>query len=518
MNLVELTQQDLKENNTKYADNANITEVISEESVSQEAKRKKEWSFLTKVEQQGINPIPEDERPHKRISDNFTLWFSINTNWIPLSLGMLATEIYHIQFWQGVTCILIANIIVTIPGAIFTTFGLRYGLRQIVVARYSYGLLPCYILSAFNVFAFIGWGIIDIILGAQLLASVLIQHADVMTNNFPLWAAVLVISAATLLITIFGYSTLHFFERWTWLPLWIIFFIIFGLSVPHLDLSTTSNNDTNSGDIGDVLSFFSTMASAFPIWVQCAADFTVKQPTSTNRFLTATLNYFGAIIPNILLEIFGLALGTAISGTRNQNMSWRAGYDSHGVGGLAAAILDPLSGFGKFCLILLAFGMIVHVAPNNYGCAIQLQALVPGFHKLPIWVFILVATGVITIASVSGAEHLASILQAVLPLQIYYITPYVVILLIEHFVIRRGYYPIEIWNSRTQLPIGIAATITTLGAYGLGFLGANQSWFKGPAAKYIGEHGGEVGIWITLVVSVIFYPPIRYLEKRTFGR
>ena len=179
-------------------------------------------------------------------------------------------------------------------GAIFTTFGLRYGLRQIVIARYSYGLLPCYILSAFNVFAFIGWGVIDIILGAQLLASVQIQHADVSTNSFPIWAAVLVIIAATLIITIFGYSMLHFFERWTWLPLWIIFFIVLGLSVPHLDLSMRSNNNADSADIGDVISFFSTIASSFPIWVQCAADFTVKQVglLRTRNLFFSCVGYF----------------------------------------------------------------------------------------------------------------------------------------------------------------------------------------------------------------------------------
>ena len=109
--LIELREQELKENDTKRMNDIDTTDAISEEP-----KKRKRWLSLPEVEQQGIKPIPEDERPHKRIVDNFTLWFTINTNWIPLSLGMLATEIYHIQFWQGVTCILIANIIFTIPG------------------------------------------------------------------------------------------------------------------------------------------------------------------------------------------------------------------------------------------------------------------------------------------------------------------------------------------------------------------------------------------------------------------
>ncbi|KAI9269134.1 permease for cytosine/purines, uracil, thiamine, allantoin-domain-containing protein, partial [Phascolomyces articulosus] len=511
---VNLGDQTLFEEDARNKTKADHVDSSITTSISKKSIKERRFFSLPKVERQGIQPVPEDERPHTRKVDNFTLWFSINTNWIPLSLGMLATQIYHINFWQGLVCIILANMIVAIPGkSIFTTFGSQYGLRQIVITRYSYGLIPCHILTSLNIIAFIGWGVIDTILGAQLLAS--IQLHNNVTVNFPLWVAVLVIIVGTLVITIFGYHMLHFFERWTWLPLWIMFFIILGLSVHHIDLSATSSNTAE--DIGDVISFFTTMASAFPIWVQCAADFTVKQPANSNRLLIAVLNYFGAIIPTILLEIFGLALGTAIA-EPTQNPTWEAAYDSDNVGGLAAAILEPLSGFGKFCLVLSAFGMIVHVAPNSYGCALQVQSLVPGFYKIPIWIFILVVTTIIAVASIAGSENLASIIQTVLPLQVYYIGPYVTVLLVEHYVFRRGHYPVEIWNSRKELPIGLAATFITMGAYGIAFLGANQSWFSGPAAKHISDHGGEIGLWITFVFAVFFYPPARYIEKRIFGR
>ncbi|KAI9488256.1 permease for cytosine/purines, uracil, thiamine, allantoin-domain-containing protein [Zychaea mexicana] len=449
---------------------------------------KNKWFSLPEIDQQGITPIPEDERPHERITDNFTMWFSINSNWIAMSIGMLATQIYHIKFYEGLLCIIFGNMVSALPGAVFATFGARYGLRQSVIARYSYGMIPSSIVSAIIVLSYFGWGIVDIILAAQLLTAVQSHYGA--SADFPLWAGILVIIAVTLAIGVFGYSIVHLVERWTWLPLWIIFFIILGLSAPHMDLSAATSSSVQS-DVGDIVSFFATIASTNPVWVQCAADLTSKQPATFNRYVIALLTYFGAVIPIILLEIFGFSLAISIA-QPDQNPTWRAGYEANSAGGLASAILEPVAGFGKLCLAIMAFGMIVHVVPNNYGASLTMQALIPGLHKIPIWVLTILTAAIITIAAIAGAEHLAAILQGILPFQMYCMSPYIAILLIEHFVMRSGHYPIDIWNSRSELPIGLAATFSTVGGYAFAFLGANQSFFTGPIAQRIGEHYGEV--------------------------
>ncbi|KAI8143536.1 permease for cytosine/purines, uracil, thiamine, allantoin-domain-containing protein [Fennellomyces sp. T-0311] len=490
---------DRKEQRTINTDTGSTTALISE----------KRWLSVPKVEQQGITPTPEDGRPHTRITDNFTLWFTVNTNSICLSFGIIGMRLYHISFWEGFTCIVIANALSAIPGAIFTTFGPRYGFRQIVIARYSFGLIPTSILSAVNTFAFLGWGVVDVILGAQLLNEVQPSGQD----SFPLWAATLIIVGVTLAVTIFGYNFVHFFERWSWIPLWIIFFILFGMSVHHIDFSTL----TSSSDVGDVLSFFSLIASAFPIWVQCASDFSSKQPSTFSRPLVALLAYFGAIIPVIVLETLGLAIAVGIS-QPNENPTWYYGYENNSVGGLVSAVLAPLSWFGKLLLLLLAFGMIVHIVPNNYSVALMMQATVPGFYRIPLWVFSIFVAIVIAVASIAGAEYLATILQSLLPLQMYYICPYATIVMLEHYVFRRGQYRIESWNSLKELPVGLAAVASTVVSYGVALLGARQSWFVGPIAKKISEHGGEIGLWISLVVAACSYLVFRYIERRIFGR
>ena len=167
-------------------------------------------------------------------------------------------------------------------GGIFATFGPRYGTRQIVLSRYSYGLLPCYLLSILNWFGFVGWTVLGVVLGAQLISEVQPQI------HIPLWAGCIIIAAVMFVVSIFGYSTLHFFERWTWIPLWIVIFIILGISVPHLDISAT---DSFISDRGDVTSFFTTIVASQPVWTACAADFTTKQVNLLRKSTIIVIEY-----------------------------------------------------------------------------------------------------------------------------------------------------------------------------------------------------------------------------------
>ena len=90
----------------------------------------KKWFSLPEVDRQGIVPIPDDQRPHTRLMDNFTIWFSINSSWVPLTIGMLATLLYRITFWQGLLCIIFANIVAAIPGNYFYYMILALSLEE----------------------------------------------------------------------------------------------------------------------------------------------------------------------------------------------------------------------------------------------------------------------------------------------------------------------------------------------------------------------------------------------------
>ena len=131
-------------------------------------------------------------------------------------------------------------------------------------------------------------------------------------------------------------------------------------------------------------------------------------------------------------------------------------YARDSVGGLLSAALDPAGGFGQFCLVVLAFGI---VAP---------QALHPWFQVIP-WPFIsIIGTVVYVVLAIVGVDHFESWLATLLSLLSYWLAIYSTILIEEHLIFRRGkwsnYDPDRIAD-RTSLPVGIAAFVA-LGAGG----------------------------------------------------
>jgi purine-cytosine permease-like protein len=57
----------------------------------------------------------------------------------------------------------------------------------------------------------------------------------------------------------------------------------------------------------------------------------------------------------------------------NTNPDWAAAYASGSVGGLLGAVLAPVGGFGKFCLVLLALSIVANNIPNNYSVNHQIS-------------------------------------------------------------------------------------------------------------------------------------------------
>ena len=83
-------------------------------------------------------------------------------------------------------------------------------------------------------------------IGAQALQGVSTTHP------IPTAAAIVVIAMATFFAPFFGYKVVHAYERYSWIPIAIIFFIILGISAKHMDSgSVISTVDAK----GHVLSF-----------------------------------------------------------------------------------------------------------------------------------------------------------------------------------------------------------------------------------------------------------------------
>lgn len=405
------------------------------------------------------------------------------------------------------------------------------------------------------------------IVGAQLLNAV--------NSNIDGYAGIIIIAAATFVVTLFGYKVVHLYEFWSWIPSFIVFLIVVGEFAHSGDFNKIPMG-AGTAEAGSVLSYAASVYGFGTGWTSLAADYTVYQPRTVSRPKVFAWTFGGLIFPLLFTEILGLAIATATvppSGDGFVNPYYE-GYKYSGIGGLLAAVLfPPLGRFGQFCLVVLALSIIANNCPNMYSVTFSLQVLGRWTQAVPRFIWTFVGTVIYCAIAIPGYSHFESVLEdfmllivgfppfifvspiSPLPpwglfaftlfswssslqplstlhsehlprpinlffLQGYWLAIYEGIALTEHFVFAHRKYDVTIYATPSSLPPGIAA----IGAFCFGVMGAvlgmAQVWFIGPIGKRIGlpEHGGDVGFPLAFAFSSISYAVLRTMEKHVFGR
>lgn len=419
-----------------------------------------------------------------------------------LATGTLGPS-FGLGFWDTFSIILVVNFLATALVGYFGCFGPATGLRMLSVARFTFGIWGTRVLLILSTCGVIGWASVNSIAGAQVLT-------ELSDGRCPLWAGNLIIGVCTASISFFGYFAIHWFERFCWVPMLVVFSFLAGYGAKHFNAAALQ---TNTGPAG-VMSFIAVTFGFAASWAPMAADYHVRMPANTNKFkLTASIwagNFIGIAVP----ELLGAALMTAIAA----DPDFAASFRDHGIGGLMGQTLQPLGGFGKFLLALAALSVICCNLTNNYSLAFEFQNFHPLLLKVPRPIYSVLASAAIIAVAIAAEEAFIQVLISFLSVTSYYTTPFICCVLLDYLHFRGGKLPLEDWNDTTKLPYGIAG----FSAIALGFVGAvlsmNQTWLVGVIAKASGPGGAELGWIFSGIFSLLAYWPLRLLELRYTGR
>lgn len=101
------------------------------------------------------------------------------------------------------------------------------------------------------------------IVGGQALRAVSTTH------QIPEAVAIIIIAILTALFALFGYRYVHLYERYSWIPVVIIFFVSLGLSAKYMD----SGPFAGSGEVeaASILSFGAAIVGFGLGWSSLAA-------------------------------------------------------------------------------------------------------------------------------------------------------------------------------------------------------------------------------------------------------
>ena len=458
------------------------------------------------IETHGIERVSPETRSHVRIFDNFTMWLSANLVISTVALGALAIPVFGLGFWDSVAVIIVFNILGVLPVAFFSTLGPKLGLRQMTISRFSFGWVGAIIMAIFNVLACIGWSTVNVIVGGQIVSAL-------SNGAVPSWVGILIIALLTTVVSLFGYRYVHRYERVAWIPMAIIFVILLVIAAPHFTIVATP-----AFSIASFASFISFGGAVYGFatgWSSYAADYNVNQPETTSSSRVFWLTFLGCTIPCILLEILGLALTTVKA------------YGGKGGGDLLGAVLQPLGGFGTFLLLLLALSVIANNIPNDYSLGLSMQVLGKAFQRVNRAIWTLMGAVIYVVLALVLAGNFDSTLNSFLLLVAYWLGPWSIILILEHFVFRHGRYNLADWNTASKLPSGWAAIVAMLfgllgaflGAAQVIVIGKNTIPAVGPIANLINPgYGMDIGFELGVVLAAISYLILRRIELNSSGR
>jgi len=440
-------------------------------------------------EERGIRRVEPTERHDLRtlgFTQIFILWFSINLAANNITLGMLGPVVFSLSFLDASLCAVLGMLVGCLPVAYQAAMGPRSGNRTMIIARYAMGWWPSKLVVILNIIVLLGYSMIDCVVAGQILSAVSPN------GSLSVIVGIVIVAVLTWMITTFGYSYFHYYERVAWIPQLIVYCILAGVAGPKFSISTPSQV-SGTTLVGNRLSFFSLCLSAAITYAGAGADYFVYYPENTPGWKVFALTMSGLS----LSFTFAFVLGIGLASGTSTDASWSSAY---GVsqGALIVEAFQPLGSFGSFCSVVVALGLVANLIPPSYSSGVDFQTLGRHFLRVPRAVWNTVGVVIYAVCAIAGRASLAEIFTNFLALMGYWVSIWTAISLEEQFIFRwrkpegdRGYVWSS-WNQRDKLPIGIAALVAFLVGWAGAILCMAQVWYTGPISRLVGEYGGDV--------------------------
>ncbi|MFI5957070.1 purine-cytosine permease family protein [Cryptosporangium sp. NPDC051539] len=262
----------------------------------------REGEYGTKVvavEPGGIEKIPPSDR-HGRPLGLFWTWASPNLEFATIYLGVLATLVFGLTFWQAVLAIVLGNALSSIAHGVLSARGPVHGVPEMVLSRAAFGfwgnLLPAGFLA---VTAGIGWFAVNSVSATFALNSL---------TGAPKWLCLVIVVLAQVAIAFFGHNFVHSFERWVFPVLTVVFVIgaIVVLSKSHPGAPAGAGIP----HVGTAGGFFLTLAAVFGYgsgWNPYASDYTRYLAPETSKRAVGLFAGAGIFVSCTVLQIVGAA-------------------------------------------------------------------------------------------------------------------------------------------------------------------------------------------------------------------
>jgi len=435
------------------------------------------------VEPGGAEFAPLHER-HGRPGQLLWTWLSPNLEFATVFLGVLATGIIGLSFWQAVLAILVGTGLGSLTHGVLSSRGPRYGVPQMVLSRIPFGWFGNALPAGLNaVIAGIGWFAVNSVSGALALNSL---------TSVPAWLCLLVVVAAQILIAFFGHNLVQAFERYAAPVLALIFAIACVITFVKADYSAPGAGAGVGGFLVIVGATFGYAAG----WNPYAADYTRYLPPDVSRVRTGLSAGLGVFLSCLVLELAGAASTSILT---EAGLNPTTAFTSH----LGTVV-------GDLTLLAIALGAVAANAINIYSGALSFTAM--GF-SIPLKAaraLTALAFGVLgLIVAFLGLHDISSYENFLLVIS-YWIGPWLGVYLVDWYLRRghrvdgflfdRRHRPLAGWVS---MLVGIVVSV---------WLFADQTLYVGVVPERWPAFG-DIAFFVGFLVAGVLYAAIHSVER-----
>lgn len=287
--------------------------------------------------------------------------------------------------------------------------------------------------------------------------------------------------------------------------------VLIGCAGPYFD--TAMPNSVSGSQLAAArLTFFSLCSYIPNSWSAAAADFYVYYPENTprRRIFCLTLAGLWAAFSFVYIIAIGLATGVAHQPT------WAEANETS-TGALIVAAFSPLGGFGKLCAVIVSLGVVANSVPGTYSSSLGCQTLGRYGKMVPRWAWSSILILIQLVLGLAGRQNLFDIYSNFVALMGYWIEFMVCICLEEQLIFhRKRKWNWHQWENKEYLPQGWAALISFLLGWGAAIPGMSQAWYVGPLSQLTA--GADLGMWLGFGMTMLTFPPLRYIELKHLGK
>jgi NCS1 family nucleobase:cation symporter-1 len=261
-----------------------------------------------KVEEHGIEPIPDSER-HGRARELGFLWAGAFLNYASLLTASLATTFFGLGVWDGLAAVVAGTVVGAVVLGLLSHTGPLSGLPQIAFTRRVFGPTGAKVGAFLTLFLAVGWFAVGVVIAAQAgvqLFALAGMGAAAGKLAFPL---VIVISGVTALVAVYGHATIKVFEAAGAITFTVLSLALFLLLAPQFHWTagaTVAGGDHAGALVLGAMVCFALVASWYPF----ASDYSRYLPASTPGRGITWWPVVGVTLPMALLGLFGLLLPT----------------------------------------------------------------------------------------------------------------------------------------------------------------------------------------------------------------